>query len=156
VKPAVAIGKPRTESCPGRLPYDLTAPAAPERYFVRILATLHRPAERAAIFQTFVGFFCSPFRSNMQEYATRFQLHRTTCASLREASSGIPSRTVFSSIRLIQDFGKKKTRHRRFSSNSTRPSLFDAMDLEPALLNDRKLYFFICGLIPRCGAANGA
>jgi hypothetical protein len=76
----------------------------------------------------------------MQEYATRFQLSSSTCASLREAWQRHP-RELFSSIRLIQAENPPSP----FFLTRKRPSLF--------LIAIRTQSLFFIAADPRCGAA---
>src|SRR6478672_7804021 len=85
----------RTESRPAFL--CLRLPCAPERYCANSEYTPRRLRERR--FSTLSGF--ARLSWHRQEYATRFQLSSSTCASLREASQR-RRRGLLSSIRLIQ------------------------------------------------------
>src|SRR5712671_3418179 len=75
----------------------LRLPGAPERYRANSEYTPRRLRERR--FSTPSGF--ARLSRHMQEYATRFQLSSSTCASLREASQR-HRRGLLSSIRLIR------------------------------------------------------
>src|SRR5258708_28536797 len=88
---------------------------APERYRANSEYTPRRLRERR--FSTSSGF--ARLSRHKQEYATRFQLSSSTCASLREASQWHP-RELFSSIRLIQAEKPPSP----FFLTRTRPSLF--------------------------------
>src|SRR5256886_15378734 len=75
----------------------LRLPCAPERYRANSENTPRRLRELR--FSTPSGF--ARLSRHMQEYATRFLLSSSTCASLREASPR-HRRGLLSSIRLIQ------------------------------------------------------
>jgi hypothetical protein len=94
-KPAVAYEAARSHARAAFL--CLRLPCAPRRYRANSEYTPRRLRERR--FSTPSGF--ARLSRQMQEYATRFQLSSSTCASLREASQR-PRRGPLSSIRLIQ------------------------------------------------------
>src|SRR6266404_6210324 len=82
---------------PGRLSYALRLPCAPGKY--RANSAYNPRWLRERRFSTPSGL--ARLSRHKQEYATRFQLSSSTCASLREASQR-HRRALLSSILLIQ------------------------------------------------------